>query len=564
MVAAQRRKSRNSLLLSLGLLCLASPFASARLLPSAGARVSQTEIPRPAGMPSDSELERSGARIGYVGIDERPLFDVEHHDENTTLSRTANRLHIATREATIADQLLFKSGDHYRASLLQESARILRDTRYLRDAVIRPVGYHDGIVDVEVTTQDVWTLDPGFAFGRKGGKNTGGVEVEDLNFLGMGTQLGVGFTRGLDRDSKTIYYRDRNVGSSWWDLATRYSDNSDGRLAEFGLAHPFYALDTRWAAGVALSDDERTDSRYDLGEVIDQYQAHEKLASIYWGWSDGLVDGWARRYSVGLSYDDVAFEDVPGADATRLMPEDRHLVYPWLAVEWVQDEFRTARNRDQIEKTEDYSLGWRARAQLGYASSAFGSDRDAYMLSAGATKGLAFGERQSMFFDFDGAGRIEDGELRGAKSALGARYYFRQSPRRVLFLDLSAEQGHNLDADQQILLGGDSGLRGYPLRYQAGEGRWLFTAEQRFFTNWYPFQLFNVGAAVFYDMGATWGRDPLGTPSQGLLRDVGFGLRLGNSRTALGNVLHIDIAYPLDGDSSINNVQFLIETRKSF
>ena len=93
---------------------------------------------------------------------------------------------------------------------------------------------------------------------------------------------------------------------------------------------------------------------------------------------------------------------------------------------------------------------------------------------------------------------------------------------------------------------------------------WLFTAEQRLFTNWYPFQLFNVGGAVFYDMGATWGRDPLGTPSQGLLRDVGFGLRLGSSRSALGNVLHIDVAYPLDGDDSVRKVQFLIETKKSF
>jgi hypothetical protein len=564
MVAAPHAKPAKSLLLCLGLLCFSTQFAFARLLPSAGARTPQPEPARVAGLPSDGELERGQARIGDIRIDERPLFDVERHDENTTLSRTANRLHVATREATIADQLLFKSGDRYRASLLEESARILRDTRDLRDALIRPVAYHDGLVDIEVTTQDVWTLNPGFSFGRQGGKNTGGIEVEDLNFLGLGTQLGVGFARGVDRDSKTIYYRDRHLGSSWWDLATRYSDNSDGRLAEFGLAHPFYALETRWAAGVALSDDQRTDSRYDLGDVIDQYQAHEKLASIYWGWSQGLVGGWARRYSVGLSYDDVAFADVPGADATRLLPQDRRLVYPWFSVEWVQDEFRTARNRDQIEKTEDYSLGWHARAQLGYASSALGSDRDAYMLSAGVSKGMEFGTRQSMFFDFDSGGRIEDGELRGARSGIGARYYFRQSPRRLLFMDLSAEQGHHLDADQQILLGGDSGLRGYPLRYQAGEGRWLFTAEQRFFTNWFPFQMVNVGAAVFYDMGATWGRDPLGAPSQGLLRDVGFGLRLGNSRSALGNVLHIDIAYPLDGDSSINDVQFLVETRKSF
>ena len=52
--------------------------------------------------------------------------------------------------------------------------------------------------------------------------------------------------------------------------------------------------------------------------------------------------------------------------------------------------------------------------------------------------------------------------------------------------------------------------------------------------------------------------------SQGLLKDVGFGLRLGNSRSALGNVLHLDVAFPLDGDSSIDSVQFLVETQRSF
>jgi hemolysin activation/secretion protein len=541
----------------------AMQIAAARILPSVEARTPPPQPQQVAGVPSDAELENAAARIGAILIDERQLFDFRR-DEDTSLTRVANRLHVPTREATIEDQLLFRSGDPYRAGLLEESARILRDTRYLRDAVIRPVAYHDGVVDVEVTTQDVWTLNPGVSFGRKGGRNSGGLQVEDLNFLGLGTQLGVGFTSGVDRDSKSIYYRDRHLGSSWWDLATKYSDNSDGRFAQFDLEHPFYALESRWAAGVALSDDLRSDARYDLGQITDRYQVREQLASVYWGWSQGLVGDWARRYSIGLSFEDHAFSAPPDGVAPRLLPADRRLAYPWIAAEWVQDDFRTARNRDQIEKTEDYSLGWRARVQLGFASGATGSDRDALMLRGGLSKGLGFGERQTLLFEADAAGRLEQGELLGAKLGGAARYYFRESPRRLLFMGLSAEAGHNLDADQQILLGGDNGLRGYPLRYQAGEGRWLFTAEQRFFTNWYPFQLFNVGAAVFYDMGATWGRDPLGTPSRGLLRDLGVGLRLGNSRSALGNVLHIDIACPLDGDSSIDNVQFLIETRKSF
>jgi hypothetical protein len=556
-----------SLLIGLSLVlpawCL-SQAATARVLPSVDARTPPPEASRPPSVPSDVELERSGARIGAIQLNSRQLFDIERVDQDSSLSRAANRLHIPTRDGTIEDQLLFRSGDTYRANLLQESARILRDTRYLRDAQVRPIAYHDGVVDVEVTTQDVWTLNPGISFGRKGGKNTGGIEFEELNLFGTGAQLGIGLISGVDRDSKTVYYRDRQLGSSWWDLAGSYSDNSDGRVASFSLAHPFYALDARRAAGVSLLDDQRIDSRYDLGEVIDRYQAHSKYSSIYWGWSEGLVNGWTRRFSTGVTYDDQSFEPATDGDATRLLPEDRHLAYPWVSAEWVQDDFATGRNRDQIEKTEDYSLGWEARAQLGYASKLAGSDRDAFVFRAGVSKGTSFGERQSILFDAGADGRVEGGALRGATLNVGGRYYFRQSPRRLLFMGVSAEAGRNLDADQQILLGGDNGLRGYPLRYQSGEGRWTFTAEQRFFTNWYPFQLFNVGAALFYDMGATWGRDPLGSPSQGLLRDIGFGLRLGNSRSALGNVLHLDVAFPLDGDASIRGVQFLVETKKSF
>lgn len=566
-MAGTRRSDRSYLFrfaLGLALVGFCS-LVEARVLPSVKARAPKPEAPRAADPPSDAELQKQEARIGEIRFDERDLFDAEAADEDTSLGRLANRLHITTRQATIEDQLLFESGDLYQPGLLEESARILRDTRYLRDAQIRPVAFHDGVVDIEVTTQDVWTFNPGISFGRKGGENTSGIELEELNFLGTGTQLGIGFRSDVDRDSKFIQYRDRQLGRSWWSLSTAYSDNSDGRLGEFSLEHPFYALGSRRAGGVSLLDDERTDSRYDLGEVVDQFAVHEKLSTIYWGASGGLVDGWARRWSVGLTYEDHAFSAVPGVPvAPSLLPADRTLVYPWIGAEWVEDSFRTARNRDQIEKTEDYSLGWHARAQVGYASSSFGSDRNAVMLAGNVSKGQELSDRQSLFFGLDASGRIEDGAVAGGLFTAAARYYFRQSPRRVLFLNLSATAGSNLDADQQILLGGDNGLRGYPLRYQSGEGRWLFTAEQRLFSNWYPFQMFNVGGAVFYDMGATWGRDPLGTPSQGLLRDLGFGLRFGNSRSALGNVLHVDVAYPLDGDASARHVQFLIETKKSF
>jgi outer membrane protein assembly factor BamA len=391
----------------------------------------------------------------------------------------------------------------------------------------------------------VWTLNPGISFGRKGGANTSGLQVEELNFLGLGTQLGVGYKSGVDRDSKTAFYRDRQLGSSWWDLSARFSDNSDGRRGAFSLERPFFALDTRWAAGLLLNDDRRIDSRY-IGR------------------SAGLRNAWVRRWKLGASLDQGSFAHAANAPPSQQLPAQRDLLYPWAEAEWLQDEFRTERNRDQIEKTEDVALGWRARLQLGYASTALRSDRNAVMLAAAVSKGRVLSERQTLLLDLSAHGRIERGAFADSLVAAESRYYFRQSPRRLFFASLAAQWGQNLDAGRQILLGGDSGLRGYPLRYQAGTGRWLFTAEQRVFTNWYPFQLVHVGGTVFYDMGQTWGQDPFTSRSQGLLKDVGIGLRLGNSRSALGNVLHIDVAFPLDGDSSIKRVQFVVETKRRF
>src|SRR5881398_665047 len=84
------------------------------------------------------------------------------------------------------------------------------------------------------------------------------------------------------------------------------------------------------------------------------------------------------------------------------------------------------------------------------------------------------------------------------------------------------------------------------------------------FTDWYPFRLFRVGAAVFFDTGRTWGAAPLAAPGLGLLKDAGFGLRFGNARSGLGNVVHVDLAFPFNGDSSIKRVHFLVQTEQHF
>jgi len=515
-------------------------------------------------IPSPEELERTGAVIGEVFIDNQNIFDLEDPEENKQLYRLANKLHIRTQPKVIRQQLLFKSGDLYSQRLIDESARILRSARYLYDASIKPVAYKDGRVDIVVTTRDVWTLNPGLSFTRTGGESTVGVELEELNLFGTGTDLELSHVSGVDRDSNMIEYKDRHVLDSWVRVRAAYADNSDGSFKALEVERPFYSLDTRWAAGAFAQDDEHIQPLYDLGKVVEEFGVHRKFAAATWGWSDGLRDGWVRRWRIGATYDDSEFSELPGAVAPTLVPENRKLVYPWLAFELVQNEFDQFRNHDQIGRTEDFHLGARLSMQLGYADHAFGADRSAVIFAARASHGSGGGDRSALVLSSALQGRLESGELRNAILEAAARYYVRQSERRLFFTTLEASVGRELDLDTQILLGGDNGLRGYPLRYQGGEARALLTLEQRYFTNWYPFRLVRVGAAAFFDIGRTWGESAVSTPSLGVLKDVGIGLRLGNSRSGLGNIIHIDLAFPLDGDASIDDVQFLVETKERF
>ena len=88
--------------------------------------------------------------------------------------------------------------------------------------------------------------------------------------------------------------------------------------------------------------------------------------------------------------------------------------------------------------------------------------------------------------------------------------------------------------------------------------------EHRVFTPWFPFRLVRVGAAVFFDAGRTWGRDYAGAMPLGVLKAAGIGLRLGNVRSGLGNVLHIDLSYAMDAPAGTKRLQVTVETKSRF
>jgi len=247
-----------------------------------------------------------------------------------------------------------------------------------------------------------------------------------------------------------------------------------------------------------------------------------------------------------------------------VLPPDRTLSYPFTGFDILQDAYKKVGDENQIGRAEDLYFGTEVSGEIGYAGSVFGADRDAVMLAVKALHGFDLPYEQQLFLTGDFSSRLEAGRARNLIADAAAKYYWRWREDWLLYAAFSGTTTYRLDPDMQLLLGGDNGLRGYPLRFESGTSRALFTVEQRVFTDWFPFRLVRVGGAVFADVGRTWGTGVVGNSDPGLLKDVGFGLRLGNTRSGLGNVLHIDFAFPLNDAAGIQKFQFLVQTMQSF
>jgi outer membrane protein assembly factor BamA len=517
------------------------------------------------GIPSFAELEAAGAVIGEVRVDNGNIFDLADEKENGILYRAANAIHIRTRAAVVRRHLLFKPGERVSVRLIEETERLMRSNRIFYDVSIVPVGYRDGVVDIEVRTHDTWTLEPGASASRAGGVNKTGWSVRDTNFLGTGVLVGANRTSDADRSAITYKVSQPHAFDGWTAIDYSHSQLSDGQSNAISIVRPFYAMDTRWAAGFSASTDTRIDTVFQDATKKTQDRHAQERAETFAGWSEGLVDGWAHRYSVGLSYLKDTYKFEPDLLAPAQLPQDQTLTAPFFRYELVQDDYEKVKNRDLIERPEYFAMGTLASAQLGRALTGLGSTQNLWLYSASASDGFRLSSNRVLLGSGSVSGQTGYGPLDRYLASGSIRYYGHSDDRTLTFVSLFGSVA-KLDPNNlanQLVLGGDTGLRGYPRNYQTGDRLVLLNVEERVYTDWYPFRLIRVGGAAFFDSGRAWDGPGESLSSARWLSNVGFGLRFLSTRSSFGNVLHVDLAFPLNRDPNIKSFQFLVQSKLS-
>ena len=518
----------------------------------------------PDAAPTFAEFEAAGVIIHKVVVNTDNIFNLDDGQENNWLFRTANKLHIQTRPQVIERILLFKSGEKVSTQKIEESERLLRNNRFIYDVAMKPVANADGTVDIQVTTRDTWTLDFSGNVSRSGGDNKTSFGVREYNLLGTGLRLG--FLRTSDADRKgsefDISYQQAFDGRTSISYAQGKFD--DGRRKTAAVLRPFFSLDTRWAGGVVWTDDDRIDSIYNSGDTIGEYRHRQQSSEAFAGWSPGLIDGWTQRYSIGARIRDDSYLAAAGRKVPVLLPmnQDTHAVF--LRHELLEDKFVRLKNRDQIGRPEFFRLGFFSQLQLTRSLESLGSTRSAWLYSAFVSNGFSLASRRDLFLSGSAERRIASTGLPMTQIGAAMRYYIPQGSNALFYAAMAADRISGGGLADQLLLGGNNVLRGYPSYYQAGERRALMSLEQRAYTDWYPFRLLRVGGAVFFDYGRAWGGLNKNLANPGWLADAGAGLRIALDRAAFANVLHVDVAVPLNRTSAIKSIQFLVKTEITF
>lgn len=512
------------------------------------------------GGAKDRALVQTEKTVGNIYINTLPIFDTANAQENNFLYRWANRVHTFTRPIVIERMLLFSPGEQVDERLLDESERILRRQNYVSDSAIRVVRECGETVDLEVITREVWSLTPEISIKSSGGDTSGSLGFRDSNFLGSGKSISMAVEKEPERDKLLMNYNDPNFQGKRINISGHLEDNSDGFDRRFAVSLPFYALDTRRSWGAHLRESELTRSQYVDAVKISALQVQERAAGVFYGTSRGLVDGEVNRYLFGLQFEQQRYRLLPDEIAPAEIADDLDLAYPYVEYQHVEDKYKIGFNINQIKRSEDIHVGRTLRARLGY--SGWGGQR---LVTEGVWHDTWLARDKMLLqssVDWHGRWNVQSQAVEDAEVNVGVKFHREQTASRSLVLSMDFAMLKNPPSHYELTLGGDKGLRGYRSRYLSGDTTLLFAAEQRWYTKYEPFGLFNVGFAAFADVGRALFRGVDG-PNDGWKADVGVGLRLIPSKADKEQVIHLDIAFPVNDSNSGRSMLISAEVKKT-
>jgi hypothetical protein len=527
----------------------------------------QTSLPSSSQSTNDNSVCDSPQPT--ITFNPQTIFD-ESEDGIIFFHRWINAIHIDTKIFTLKNESYFftKKCDKTPTDMA-ELERYLRGKKYLRDAEVTSDTY---IKDIKITTWDNWTLMPTLSFGRKGGINTFSVGIKDRNLLGLGIDAEIASYQNLQRSGYKVHVSSPLFQKQNTELNLKFADNDDGEQKSLFVHKAFASFDTKSSYKVGFNEELRNDTIFQNGENQRIFTHTINYKEINYAWLDSHHSNHLLRYRLGLTQNKHTFsalspEDLLGLSTTTLtetLPLDRDLLYPWIALQFIEKDFKKLTNINLISQIEDFNQGWQLDTQLGLGNGS--NENSAWLLwKLHLQKGFNIHNNALLLFEFSIANDIYQDRDSRLIAKLNGEYFYRLTKQWGFYLSNTYVLSKNQYSDQPITVGGNSGVRGFPLQYQHGKNSVKLTSEIRYYPEINLFKLFDLAGVAFTDLARTIGDSVVENVENGWLSSVGLGLRVHTPHSGGNNsVIHLDFAFPQSENPQINNFEIRVQAKKSF
>lgn len=199
--------------------------------------------------------------FGYSEIDstKKPRNWVEEN---------GNRLHVKTKKLAIKNILLFRENKPLDSLLVKESVRLIRAQSYINRVAIstKLIAKNGDSVDVFIRVLDTWSLLPRVSISD----TKANFQLNDRNFFGSGHTLNSQYKKRYS-DGKNAYnleYVVPNIKNTFVKTAFIYFKDLDDNYGKtIAIERPFYSPFAKWAGGINLDQQYRSDTLSDVNLV---------------------------------------------------------------------------------------------------------------------------------------------------------------------------------------------------------------------------------------------------------------------------------------------------------
>lgn len=496
-----------------------------------------------------AQSSSDSARI-IRGVEVVRLNVFSPEEARSKLTRLANSLHRTTRGWVVERELLFRPGMAYDSAQVAETARNLRSVGVFRVVSVDSVRTDSGLI-MRVTTGDGWTTRPDFRFGVTGSSVTYTAALDELNFLGTATQVGVRYRKDPDRWSIIGSFRQPRLLWRTVGISLAYYHLSDGDIALGALSRPFFSLSD--PIGWSLGGDLRKYRVLQFYDGADEARdTLEHRFSMVYGSVARAVQASPRGYlrlgvNAHVRRDDYAVEsraDTIGKTVTGVVGA---------FLQWRRARYLVSKGLSSFGREEDVDVSTAVGVGVNLTPKAFGYQEDGIVPSASFLTGFG---KASGFIQLYGSGtlRFTSAGLDSGTVQVAATGFLVPARRHLAVLHGSAGWQRNPAPGSEFDLGLGIGPRAFRQHAFTGDRAFLTTAEYRFTLADEVLKLSAIGLAGFVDYGGAWWHDQPRRSGW----DFGIGLRFGPTRATNVKSTRMDLAYRVKNDAQPGGWVFVV------